>query len=360
MKRDDGIDTIRVLLTFLVVIHHVSIVYGGAGSWYWKETQPLNFSLIVFNTVNQSFFMGFFFLLAGYFSRHSIDRKGTKIFLLDRFIRLGIPLLVYFFIISPFTIALAHPSPGVSLITRTLQMAQASEFEPGPLWFVFSLLIFSCLLALIYHYKPTLIGSLSKIPNTLTIALTLISLGACTFAVRLLIPVGETVVWLQLGYFPMYIVLFILGVFAFQNRLLTSIEFSNIKIWLPIAVLLISILPFIMDNPLGNGPFEGGANLNALFYALWEPFVACGIILSALYFFTVRSHSLNHLFKPLSPLAYGIYIIHPPIVVATSITLHSWQQDVTTKLLVNSGISIAACIALSWFILKLPYIRRVL
>jgi fucose 4-O-acetylase-like acetyltransferase len=97
MKRDEGIDTIRILLTFLVIIHHVSIVYGGAGGWYWKETQSLNFFLVAFNTVNQSFFMGVFFLLAGYFSRFSIEKKVGKLFLKDRVIRLGIPLFAYFF-----------------------------------------------------------------------------------------------------------------------------------------------------------------------------------------------------------------------------------------------------------------------
>jgi surface polysaccharide O-acyltransferase-like enzyme len=360
MKRDEGINTIRILLTFLVIIHHVSIVYGGAGGWYWKETQSLNFFLVAFNTVNQSFFMGVFFLLAGYFSRFSIEKKGGKLFLKDRVIRLGIPLFAYFFLISPFTIALANPSPDTPLLTRTLDMMKANEFEPGPLWFVFSLLIFSVVFAFIYRYLPRVLGSLSKSPRSINIAVVLILVGICAFVVRLFIPVGETLAWLQIGYFPMYILLFCLGIVASKRQLLSSIEFNDIKVWLIISSLLIALLPIVMTYPPGNGRFEGGANINSLFYALWEPFFACGIILGLFYVFSVRLQQLSYSLKALSPLAYCIYIIHPPVVVYTSITLYNWNQGWPAKLVVNSCISILACVALSWLILKLPYARRVL
>jgi len=35
--------------------------------------------------------MGFFFLLAGYFTPRSLERKGYGHFLCDRFLRLGLP-----------------------------------------------------------------------------------------------------------------------------------------------------------------------------------------------------------------------------------------------------------------------------
>lgn len=360
MKRDEGIDSIRILLTLLVIIHHVSIVYGGAGGWYWKEAQSLNISLVTFNTVNQSFFMGFFFLLAGYFTKLSIERKGVKPFLLDRFVRLGIPLIVYFFLISPFTIALANPSPEISLITQTLNMAKAKEFEPGPLWFVFSLLIFSIVFAFFYRYFPKVLGSIHKIPRFINTLILLITVGLFAFFVRLIIPVGETLAWLQIGYFPMYILLFVIGILASKQRLLSSVQFKNIKAWLAISLSLIALLPIVIRNPPGEGAFEGGANVNALFYALWEPFVAIGVITGLLYVFCVGFKQINRYLKKLSPLAYCIYIIHPPVVVSTSMFLHNWSESWFTKLVINSCISILVCVLLSWLLLKLPYARKVL
>ena len=45
--------------------------------------------------------MGFFFLLAGYFTPASLERKGYARFLGDRFLRLGLPLLAFIFILGP-------------------------------------------------------------------------------------------------------------------------------------------------------------------------------------------------------------------------------------------------------------------
>ena len=39
--------------------------------------------------------MGFFFMISSYFSPGSVDRKGSRVFLIDRLKRLGIPLLFY-------------------------------------------------------------------------------------------------------------------------------------------------------------------------------------------------------------------------------------------------------------------------
>src|SRR5262249_28734852 len=97
--RNRSIDHLRVLLTALVILHHTAIAYGGSGGWYWREepngSKPL---LVLFNATNQSYFMGFFFLLAGYYTPGPFDRKGAGRFLADRFLRLGLPLLGYFFI----------------------------------------------------------------------------------------------------------------------------------------------------------------------------------------------------------------------------------------------------------------------
>jgi glucan biosynthesis protein C len=83
--RSHAMDHLRIVLTLLVILHHTAIVYGGSGGWYWREqpngSQPL---LLFFNATNQSHFMGFFFLLAGYFTPSSLDRKGAGRFIQDR------------------------------------------------------------------------------------------------------------------------------------------------------------------------------------------------------------------------------------------------------------------------------------
>jgi glucans biosynthesis protein C len=96
---------LKVALTILVVMHHLSIIYGANFPFYYVEPaygQPLAPLLLgLFQLFNQAYFMGFFFLLSGYFISGSFDRKGPTSFLKDRLLRLGAPLLVFTFVLGP-------------------------------------------------------------------------------------------------------------------------------------------------------------------------------------------------------------------------------------------------------------------
>jgi len=88
------IDNLRIYLTLLVIVHHAAIAYGGSGSWPVRDPSVDAISpifLVFFMAINQTYFMSAFFLLAGYFTPRSLERKGSRRFLIDRLIRLGIP-----------------------------------------------------------------------------------------------------------------------------------------------------------------------------------------------------------------------------------------------------------------------------
>jgi len=99
------IDNIRLVLTILVILHHLCVTYGAPGGWYYNEPASNTGVLVpltVFVSLNQSFFMGFFFLLAAFFTYSSYHRKGAGPFMTDRLVRLGVPLIFYSFVLSPF------------------------------------------------------------------------------------------------------------------------------------------------------------------------------------------------------------------------------------------------------------------
>lgn len=78
-------DHLWVALIVLVVLHYLAVVYAANTGFYYLEPpsrQPLALvALVVFQLLNQAFFMGLFFLLSGYFSPGSFDRKGAAAFL---------------------------------------------------------------------------------------------------------------------------------------------------------------------------------------------------------------------------------------------------------------------------------------
>src|SRR5947209_20521124 len=85
------VDNLRILLISMVLVVHLDDTYGAIGSWYYHD--PGNnlltgILLSIPNAIGMASGMGFFFLLAGYFTPGPYDRKGSGSFLIDLFLRL--------------------------------------------------------------------------------------------------------------------------------------------------------------------------------------------------------------------------------------------------------------------------------
>ena len=139
------VNNLRIALVSLVVVHHVALTYGAAGLFYYVEFHPdgLSRALLIFVLVNQAWFMGAFFLIAGYFTPGSFERKGSVSFLRDRVLRLGLPLVGYVLLLNPLAFVANF------FVADFLEPLDWDTYEyldyvrMGPMWFVAMLLIFS-------------------------------------------------------------------------------------------------------------------------------------------------------------------------------------------------------------------------
>src|SRR4051794_34014962 len=123
VPRLNYLDSLKVLLTALVIAHHAGQAYGPTGG-RWPIFDPERAAILgPFFAVNAAFFMGLFFLISAYFLPASYDRKTTKAFLRDRCIRLGLPLAV-----------------GYAVFTALEQQPDVAH-----LWFVGHLLVYGLL-----------------------------------------------------------------------------------------------------------------------------------------------------------------------------------------------------------------------
>ena len=199
------LDNLRILLTALVVLFHAAITYGNIPIWYYTEParDSSGVALDLLVMFNQTFFMGFFFLIAGYFVPGSYDRKEGRSFMKHRLVRLGIPLLVFLLVLRPILIAGLYPK------LRAMAAKQGADlpywlfylvtWDPGPLWFVEVLLLFSALYVLYRKYcgedletqrsDPALAGACAPgIGAFLGFALTL---AVLTYLWRFIVPLGQ-------------------------------------------------------------------------------------------------------------------------------------------------------------------------
>ena len=240
-QRDFYIDRLRTAMTALVIVFHAAITYGASGGWFYYELKPSasisSLLLTIFVGTQQAYFMGFFFLLAGYFTPGSLERKGYARFIGDRFLRLGLPLLAFGLILAPITVGMVNFAEGDGFWSACRFLWEHKRFINGPLWFTQALLIFS----LIYCAWRVVFGAplaeTARTPRAIPAGrwwlLTALVTGAVALAIRQFVPTGENVFGLQLGFFATYIFLFCLGIAAWRYDWLRQLSWSDARagIW---------------------------------------------------------------------------------------------------------------------------------
>lgn len=367
--RLDYIDNLRIFLTMLVVCHHQAIGFGAPGGWYYVlpiSMQSISFIVLtLFVAINQAFFMSLFFFVSAYFTPASLDKKGASQFLLDRLKRLGLPLLLFYFVLNP---SLAY----IGFLFRgetdsgyfTFMFVEAPKyFGWGPLWFVFTLLLFTGVYLFIARLGVPRLRPIPHPSNT-HLLLFILSMGLITFCVRLAWPLGMSFFGLQLAFFPLYIAFFVFGILSFRNDWLAQISTHRAKAWFVVAVFSIFLLPIIFaagGASQGHGDdFRGGLTLQSLAYSMWEPFVCVGMSMALIALFRHRVNSSTALSRKLSGAAYTVYIIHPFFVVpATYLVRNSDLARVLLVILIAPPV-IAVCFLASHFVRQLPLLNRVL
>ena len=369
------VDNLRILLISLVILQHLSVTYGGIGGWYYYDGEPDQISgivLTIHNAINQSFFMGLFFLISGYFTAGSYNRKGPGRFLKGRLLRLGIPWLFYYLFIDTITVYVLRVK--VDGYDGSVWRFLASHFgrfniADGPVWYVETLLIFSIIYALWRSFAKTpspAVRENDRMPGNLAIAITGLALGVLTFAVRLWRPLG----WglaplnLQLPFFPQYICLFIVGTIAYRYDWLRRIPVAVGRLWLCIFIVLIVIV-FPVIFVLGGATedvslYMGGLHWQCLAYAVWEQFVGIGMVVALLVMFRKRLNRQGKLAGALSASSYAVYIIHPPIVVLVALALRNITLFPLLKFALAALMVVPLSFALANVVRKLPLARGIL
>jgi len=371
-QRDFYIDRLRSVMTVTVILHHTAITYGAPGGWFWTELKPsatpTSLLLTLFVSTNQAYFMGFFFFLAGYFTPASLERKGYARFICDRFLRLGLPLLAFGLILGPLTAAMVNYAQGDGFWVVFPWLWRHRQFINGPLWFAQALLIFSLAYCLWRAVAGAPLSQTQRTPRPVPAGrwwlLSALAVGFSALAIRQFVPVGVNIFGLQLGYFASYIFLFAVGIAAWRYDWLRQLTRKNARagiVALSIAwpLFLIAVAAAIKLSGPGKSNFAGGLSWAAIFYALWEPFVAWGLIAAWLLVFRAHMNQPSAFWDWLNRRAYAVYILHPPVLVCVALLMHGWAAPALVKFGV---VGVLACIA-TWLVsdpfVRLPGVRRV-
>ena len=372
------IDYLRAGLVILVVLHHLAIVYG-EGISFWYVDPPMGESLfglamVIFVLMNQAWFMGALFLLAGYFTPGSFDRKGSVSFLKARLIRLGIPLLIWIFILNPFSNIGIFLEPVVwiaePLTWQTYWQLYPQFIGLGVAWFLALLLIFNFGYAgwrWLTRNRASAANRESSPPTYLGIGLFILGLALVSYLMRIAIPLGRTVLdFPTLAYLPQYLCFFIVGMVAYRRDWFRTISDRMGKVGFitaVVATLFLFPLP-IMGILGGTMRFLGNGSWTSAVYALWDSAFAVGLCLASITFFRRYLNKKSNLGNFLSQQSYAVYVIHSPIIVVLAYAFYlvaaPWGIGPFIKFVVASLVMVPICFIVAYLLRKIPGVSRVL
>ena len=367
------VDNIRWTMVILVLTMHATDTYSPFGNWYYTDRADSSLGTLVFFAIYQSFlqafFMGLLFFVSGYFTMQAWERKNASTFVRARFVRLGMPTLLYMLVIGPLTqYFLSHTWGTGGFAHQWLIHLLDGEWlsETGPMWFCAALLLFSLVFAAIQKITRRAPPRDGARPKTIAMIAFIIVMSVSTFLMRIVSPENRSVLNVHLGDFPQYILMFFAGIVAHRNAWLERFPDRLALRWsagsLLISIPLLVILVFTRGSAHAEREaFNGGYNSISALKCLWEAIVCFGMSFGLLALYRRTFDHQPPWAKFLSDNAFSVYLFHPPVLISIALMLHALRAPALVKDLLLSLAACVATFALSGVIFRrLPLLRGIL
>ncbi|MDR2065559.1 MAG: acyltransferase [Prevotellaceae bacterium] len=365
------LDNMRSLVIIFVITIHAAVTYSGFGGWYYAEGSPEDLSIFgtVFFGLLQSFLqawtMGILFFISACLAVKALAKRGSSGFIKERLFRLGAPLLLYVFIISPvISFIILGYYPENSFLENYIRFLKSFSWlgATGPLWFVEALLVFCIIYAALKKCFPKSI----KVQNTgsRNIIFTILLTAIMAFLIRLVFPVGSSFMNLQFSYFASYIIMFIAGILVGENDLLDRLTGSkNIK-WLKWSLIFGLPLWFVIMSfggaLEGQRYFDGGFYWQSFAFALWESLTVIGFSMGLMAFFRKKINVENKFTVLMRDNSFGIYFFHAPVLIIISLLLADLKLQPVLKFTAVLIIASVSSLLCSFLIRKIKPLGKLL
>lgn len=335
MKRLYYLDTLKVMLTVLVVFHHAAEAYSPYSAWVYHPSREEEMMPLIwhFHSVNASFFMGLFFLIAGYFVPRSYDRQGGWTFVQKKLVRLGVPVV---------------------LVTALLTYA-TGQLEVGHLWFVESLLLFSLLYAVVRQFvAPVQVKRQVSIVGMLAVGLVM---GVGGHLIRQVSPQDHWIwvlgfVHIEPAHYLQYVMMFVLGILAYRGDWLTRMTNRTGVVALAMGVAL-AIGDYVRNDGAWN-------TFVYQWFGIYESLLCVSLSTGLLWLFRECLNRTNAFLNWCAQQAYGAYIVHLFVLLAVQHATDGLALSGMVKLLIIGLVASALSFGITYLLRLIPGVKQVL
>lgn len=355
-------DNLRTILTILVIFHHTSIPYGGLGSWQYISPQHVQGSSLIittFNAINQTYFMGLFFYLSGKMSSQSLKRrKSTRGFLKTKWLKLGIPVMVYTFFGLPSQIAAMRAIRGenVNFLDVLLGHWKMMRGVRGPVWYSSLLLLFDTAYSLL---PPLSLPNLGVWPIMALNISAILLLRIPSPAQKIFAPLN-----VQPGYFPQYLIAYILGTRSSQSNSPRPLPLSKRRNATLLATSVLSgysIIGLLRAHPGSYSLASLSTSLNpvSISYAVWNESTGLLIGTSLMRLFERKEWGRRR-WGGVGQYSYAAFLVHPVVCVGVQSACEGLKISAVGKSVVCGTLGALGSWGVAWGLVRVPGVSRVL
>lgn len=346
------VDNLRVFVILATVIHHAANPYAGDRTWFYKHPADQIERLISpLQLLTPSYSMAILLIFSGYLLAGSFERRSFGQYLWQKFLHLGIPLMIGFFIYIPLLQYWYHynyrPGGHISFWNYYWHIWHGIGGKPdnwdwpgwpdrhlAHLWYIEHLLVYSILYGLwryFFHPAPLRIDPTARVPGHRAIVGFAVFIALATWATRVVYPMNHVealfgFLQVEVARYPIWLPYFFLGLIVYRRQWLTRLPSRIGRPWLAVGVGL-AVFEYIYAQSGwwgGWGMFtaeaDGGslapaALAQSLFKATWESFFCAGMVVGLIVLFREMCNSQGPLAKVLSENAYAVHIFHTGVLV---------------------------------------------
>jgi fucose 4-O-acetylase-like acetyltransferase len=357
-------DNLKVVLVAGVIAAHATMAWTGLGTWVFDEPpvrEPLLTLLTLVTAVVTLFGLPLFFLVAGYFTPRSLERKGRRRFVGDRAVRLLVPMAAFIVLFSPWIEFVDPDNAGWPQGFREFVPHVLWPPAPGPTWFLGVLFVVSVGYAGIRWAAPRRPSGAR--PLRLRHLFVIAALVALTsWVIRLGVPLGEERWHLAVGQAPGWLAGFVIGVLAAERHWLPlEAGLARRVRWICWTTVLLVVVVIASSGPLGYDMqvYLGGVTWQSGLLAVIEGVLITTASLWVVDLFERRFDRQGPFGRQLARSAFAAFLVHQGVLVA--LVLASRQVGATPEVsyLTVASLGIVVSFAIGWILTRLPGVSRI-